>query len=90
MGIYQSPRHPRDRGKPRKYRTDPRCADKRRMVDEAAARAMALVAIEERKGERRTDRLWVYRCNRCDGWHLTSKSKGSRWLVQADPQRNAA
>jgi hypothetical protein len=70
----------RDKGKPRPYRTDPTCRVKRRFTDEAAARAHAMLSIQEEKNRWR---LWVYPCRHCGGWHLTSKENGKRYLVTA-------
>lgn len=73
----------RDRGKPRKYRTDPTCKGKQRYVDEVSVRAAGVLSILER---RNTDRLWCYRCRHCMGWHLTSGNEGRRWRITlADP-----
>jgi hypothetical protein len=68
----------RDRGKPRKYRTDETCKDKRRYPDEMSIRAVGAVELEERKAKR----LWCYRCRHCTGWHLTSKDQGPRWEIR--------
>ena len=45
-----------------------RCIGKQRWADEMAARAGAIYAIET---FRKADKLWVYRCPHCYGWHLT-------------------
>lgn len=78
MGLYIAYGTKRDLGKPRKYRTDRRCSSKQRSVSEVEARANALLSIETRRD---TDRLWVYRCTHCFGWHLTSLNRGKRFLV---------
>lgn len=70
-----------DKSKPRRLRDDPRCKAKRRYSDQAGARAAAMVAIHEIKNR---DRLWVYKCTHCFGWHLTHKNEGSRMLVTSD------
>jgi hypothetical protein len=57
------------------------CASKRRWSDEVSARAGAMSAIQFYQN---TDRLWVYRCKECNGWHLTSKDNGRRQMVTAD------
>lgn len=44
-----------------------RCAGKRRWSDELSACAGALAAVERRQ----VDKLWVYQCPHCRGWHLT-------------------
>lgn len=64
--------------RPRRLRTDPTCRKKRRFSDENLARVHAMLSIQEEKNRRR---LWVYHCRHCDGWHLTSKDQGRRWLV---------
>jgi len=64
-------------GKPRKFRTEPHCANKRRYVTDVEARAAAMASLEHHGGP---DKLWVYRCKDCDGWHLT-KAGGYRWLA---------
>lgn len=71
----------RDKGKPRRYRTDNTCKNKRRFVSEVEARAGALVSVDERRD---TDRLWVYLCAECAGWHLTSSAHSNRWLVEKE------
>jgi len=68
----------RDRGKPRKYRTDNTCKDKRYFSDEALARATAHATIQEMGNVKK---LWVYRCPKCPGWHLTSHNQGMDKLV---------
>ena len=49
MGLYTAYGTKRDRGKPRKYRTDRRCSAKQRYVNEVEARASALLSIETRR-----------------------------------------
>lgn len=44
------------------------CANKIRYADEFPARVAAMESIN-RHGT--TDKLWVYRCPHCSGWHLT-------------------
>lgn len=56
------------------------CANKRRYSDEFAARAAAQHVITVDSPER----LWVYQCEFCRGWHLTSRKQGRRWLVTAN------
>lgn len=68
----------RDPGKPRSYRTDQTCRRKKRYADEIAARAAALVSMEEHGNTRR---LWAYRCVHCTGWHLTSRPSSARYLI---------
>jgi hypothetical protein len=77
----------RDRGKPRRYRTDHTCQEKRRFSDEIQAKAVGMIELEENCGNGK--RLWVYPCHHCNGWHLTSKNGGERYLVP-DPRRDAA
>jgi hypothetical protein len=67
--------------KPRKRRTDPVCCGERRFSDEPEARAAAMVSLEERPGQ---ERLFVYLCQHCDGWHLTRKHNGRRYMVVVD------
>ena len=79
----------RDPGKPRRYITDKACKMKSRFTDEPQARAAALVAIETpRTNGKPVQRLWVYRCNHCSGWHMTSSPHDRRWLVERE--KNAA
>lgn len=59
---------------------DKNCRKKRYYTDEIAARAGALLALSEWAD---TQRLWVYECKKCPGWHLTSVNQGQRWLVTA-------
>lgn len=49
-----------------------RCTGKHRWCDEVSARAGAIFAIEQYK---KVEKLWVYRCPYCKGWHLTSKEQ---------------
>lgn len=72
----------RDLHKPRRYRTDNTCKGKRRWVSEVEARAVGAIDIEESAGK--VLHLWVYRCQHCSGWHLTSKNQGSRWKVTVE------
>jgi hypothetical protein len=67
----------RDHGKPRRYRTDETCKDKRRFTDEVGARAMGAIEIDHI----RAARLWCYHCQHCGGFHLTSKDQGKRWEI---------
>lgn len=69
----------RDTGKPRAYRTDKTCKDKRYFADEALARAQAQLTIQERA----LKKLWIYRCPHCPGWHHTSCNQGPALLVTA-------
>jgi hypothetical protein len=69
----------RDRGKPRPYRTDATCKDKRRYPDEVSIRAIGAVDLTECKDPAK--RLWCYRCRHCSGWHLTSTNQGKRWEI---------
>lgn len=80
----------RDRGKPRRYITDKNCKMKDRFTDEPQARAAALFAIENpRNGDKPRTQLWVYRCDHCSGWHMTSRRHDHRWLVEAEQRRVA-
>ena len=45
-----------------------RCTGKHRWSDEMSARAGAMHSIEQ-YGQ--VEKLWVYRCPHCSGWHLT-------------------
>lgn len=69
----------RDRGKPRTYRTDRTCKDKRYFADEHLARAQAQATIQEVG----LKKLWIYKCPHCPGWHLTSHNQGEKKLVTA-------
>ena len=81
----------RDRKKPRRYVYDKDCKMKSRFTDEVQARAGAAVAMDTpRNGEKRAPvRLWVYRCPHCFGWHMTSRDRGGRWLVERVRKRAA-
>lgn len=68
----------RDRGKPRRYRTDRTCKDKQRYTDEPSVRAGGAVSIAERKNR---DKLWCYPCRHCAGWHLTHLNQGKRYEI---------
>lgn len=70
----------RDRGKPRRYRTDPTCKGKRRFADEPGVRAAGVLSIIEEHVA--IGRLWCYRCRHCGGFHLTSKEQGRRWEIR--------
>ena len=75
----------RSRKKPRYYVTDRACKQKSRFTDEPQARAAALHAIENPRDPRKPiDRLWVYRCKHCFGWHMTSSDCGKRYLVERE------
>lgn len=69
----------RDVGKPRPYRTEKTCKDKRYFCDEHLARAQAQLTIQEQG----LKKLWVYRCPHCPGYHLTSNNQGPALLVTA-------
>lgn len=56
------------------------CRKKRRLSDEFAARAVAAGEIDSG----RVERLWIYHCRECQGWHLTSQDQGRRWRVEKD------
>lgn len=70
----------RDRGKPRTYRTDRTCKEKRRSHDEVEIRAIGAVTLAELGDPEK--RLWCYRCKHCGGFHLTSKNEGTRWEIR--------
>jgi hypothetical protein len=57
------------------------CQKKHRHPDELTARAAAMDAIQ-RHGN--TDKLFVYRCEHCKGWHLTRFPVGLHKMVTAD------
>jgi hypothetical protein len=57
------------------------CQSKRRHPDEITARAAAMRAIQYRG---QVNKLWVYPCPECRGWHLTKKNNGLGALVTAD------
>lgn len=69
----------RDRSKPRVV-VQGACATKRRYASEEAARAVGLYALEMGNAER----LWVYHCDGCRGWHLTKSSKSARFAVHVE------
>jgi hypothetical protein len=73
--------------RPRKKRANPICAGKRRFVDETSAIAVGMVTLQEQCGNGK--QLWIYSCGHCDGWHLTSKNNGRRYLVP-NPQATDA
>lgn len=54
------------------------CSNKRRWCDEFAARAGAMDAINR---YRVADRLWIYNCSYCRGWHLTKSNCGIDYMV---------
>lgn len=58
------------------------CENKRRHVDECTARAAAMDSIT-RPGSN-VQRLWIYRCPVCNGWHLTRNNQANARLVTAD------
>lgn len=58
------------------------CHRKRRFTDEFVARAAAQIELEQRHVT--IDKLWVYRCHECSGWHLTSKAKSRKSMVTLD------
>lgn len=60
-------------------RTVANCRNKRRYSDEFTARAGVQIFLQHNTNE--NDRAWVYHCPECGGWHMTSKSKGRKWLV---------
>lgn len=49
------------------------CEGKRRLPDEITARA-----VGQHMGERSGDKLFVYRCRFCRGWHLTKNARLNR------------
>lgn len=57
------------------------CSSKHRHADEATARSAAMTAIELYK---KVDRLHVYKCPVCHGWHLTRKPNGMA-VTASDP-----
>lgn len=69
----------RDTGKPRPYRTEKTCKEKRYFADQALARAHAQLSIHEQN----LKKLWIYKCPNCPGWHLTSCNQGEPMLVTA-------
>lgn len=57
------------------------CAKKTRWPDEMSSRAGAMSSIERFGG---VDRLWIYRCPFCRGWHLSRNNAGRKWMVTKD------
>jgi hypothetical protein len=57
------------------------CQKKRRHPDELTARAAAMDAIQR---NRNADKLFVYPCQHCRGWHLTRFPIGEGRMVTAD------
>jgi hypothetical protein len=57
------------------------CQRKLRWSDEFAARAAAMHRLEQ--PDQPLDRLWIYRCPMCAGWHLTSKRQATSMMVTA-------
>ncbi|RKE36656.1 hypothetical protein B0G76_2858 [Paraburkholderia sp. BL23I1N1] len=55
-----------------------RCAGKNRYPDEATARAAGLHYIEVGQ----SPELWFYRCQICNGYHLSSKDNGRKSNVK--------
>ena len=58
------------------------CTNKYRYADEHAARAIAQTIITQ--GKSKTGSLWVYACEGCRGWHVTSLNNGRRFKVTAE------
>jgi hypothetical protein len=58
------------------------CDHKRRHADECQARAAAMDRLSMPSVD--VDRLWIYRCPVCNGWHLTSKHRSAATLVTQD------
>lgn len=56
------------------------CTDKRRFSTEQMAlmdaRRVLYRKMRPRKGARPQKRMWVYPCEFCAGWHLTSRLSG--------------
>lgn len=63
------------------------CTDKSRMADEPAARAMAMHMLAS--GWIRRSKAWVYRCDHCRGWHVTTHGGGSNFRTAAVTAGNA-
>lgn len=64
------------------------CESKRRHPDELTARAAAMDSI---KKYQTTQRLFVYQCGVCRGWHLTRRRNPNSLPVnEADPVAEAA
>lgn len=51
------------------------CLDKRRYADEPAARAVAMHMLQTGRIEGK--KAWVYGCEYCRGWHITSRAGGN-------------
>lgn len=66
----------------RKARIRRGCEDKRRFTNEATARAGAQIECE-RGVARRAGEMWVYPCEHCRGFHLTTKRGQTKWRVTA-------
>ena len=57
-------------------------AGKRRFPDELMAR---MATRQHISSHRQTPaKLWVYYCRDCDGWHMTRRDIGFKWLVTKD------
>lgn len=55
------------------------CLNKQRHPDEFVARAAAMHSLERPDCD--VDRLWVYRCPLCRGFHLSSRPQGRGHMV---------
>lgn len=59
------------------------CLDKRRYSDEPAARAVAMHMLQTRwVGQKKA---WVYGCEHCRGWHITSRGAGNHLAASVSP-----
>lgn len=58
------------------------CTEKHRWADEFAARAVAQNMCIQ--GVAKKGAMWVYPCEACRGWHVTSKHYKSKFKVTAE------
>ncbi len=58
------------------------CRDKRRMSDELLARAVAQTYLQHPKAQ--VEKLWIYKCPHCNGWHTTRNWHGRYYLITRD------
>ena len=61
------------------------CTSKTRHPSEMIARMTAQKVIMRKRGS--LNRMWVYPCEHCDGWHTTSVPSRTEWTVTLDALR---
>ena len=58
------------------------CLNKRRFTDELTARAGAQIHCDE--GKARNGVMWIYACENCRGWHMTSGRGALQFRVTSE------